>query len=77
MTRTHNDSRLPDGTQSGRDIQDEDILTGDEDIVPDDREDPLGPGKIGSSSFFLKGQGNPLDLMGVDDDQVLAIQNDL
>ena len=28
-------------------------------------------------TFFLKGQGNPPDLMGVDDDQLLAIQNDL
>ena len=26
---------------------------------------------------FLKGQGNPPDLMGVDDDQLLVIQNDL
>ena len=53
------------------------ILIGDEDMVPDDSEDPLGPDKIGFYTFFLKGQGNPPDLMGVDDDQLLAIQNDL
>ena len=31
----------------------------------------------GFYNFFLKGQGNPPDLRGVDDDQLLAIQNDL
>ena len=77
MARTHNDNRLPDDTQSDGDTQDEDILIGDEDIVPDDGEDPLGPDKIGFYTLFLKGQGNPPNLMGVDDDQLLAIQNDL
>ena len=77
MARTHNDNRLPDDTQSDGDTQDEDILIGDEDIVPDDGEDPLGPEKIGFYTLFLKGQGNPPNLMGVDDDQLLAIQNDL
>ena len=77
MARTHDDNRLPHGTQSNRDTQDEDILIGNEDIVPDDGEDPLGPDKIGFYTFFLKGQGNPPDLMGVDDDQLLAIQNNL
>ena len=35
-----------------------------------------GPDKIGFYTFSLEGQGNPPDLMGVDD-QLLAIQNDL
>ena len=60
--RTHNDKRLPNDTQS----DDEDILIGDEDIVPDDAEDPLGPDKIGFYTFFLEGKGNLPDLMGVD-----------
>ena len=59
------------------DTQDEDILIGDEDIVPDDGEKPLSPDRIGFYTFFLNGQGNLPDLMGVDDDQLLAIQNDL
>ena len=46
MVRTHSDNRLPNGTQSDRDTQDEDILIGHEDIVPDDGEDHLGPDKI-------------------------------
>ena len=33
--------------------------------------------KIGFYTFFLEGQGNPPDLMGVDDDQLLEMQNDL
>ena len=73
MARTHNDNRLPNDTQSDGDTQDEDILIGDEDIVPDDGEETLGPDKIGFYTFFLEGQGNPPDLMGVDDDQLLAI----
>ena len=71
MARTHDENRSPDDTQS------EDNLIGDEDIVPDDGEYPLGPDKIGFYTFFLEGQGNPPDHMGVDDDQLLAIQNDL
>ena len=60
--RTHNDNRLSNNTQCDRDTQDEDILIGDEDIVPDDGEEPLGPEKIGLCTFFLEGQGNPLIL---------------
>ena len=75
--RTHNDNMLPNDTQSDGDTQYEDILIGDEDIVPDDGKKLLGLHKIGFCTFFLKGQGNPPDLMGVDDDQLLAIQNDL
>ena len=52
-------------------------MIGDDDIVPDDGEEPLGPDKIGLYTFFLEGQGNQPDLMGIDDDQLLAIQNDL
>ena len=36
-------------------------------MVPDDREEPLVPDEIGFYTFFLEGQGNPLDLMGIDD----------
>ena len=77
ITRTHNDNRLLQDTQSKGDTQDEDILIGDEDIAPDDGEEPLGPDRIGFYTFFLEGQGNPPDLMDVDDDQLLAIPNDL
>ena len=45
--------------------------------VPDDGEEPLGLDKIGFYTFFLEGQVNLTDLMGIDDDQLLAIQNGL
>ena len=31
----------------------------------------------GFYTFFRESEGNPLDLMGMEDDQLLAIQNDL
>ena len=77
MARTHDDNRSPDDIQSDGDTQDEDILIGDGDIVPDDLGNPLCPDKIGFYTFFLEGQGNPPDIMGVDDNQLLAKQNDL
>ena len=46
-------------------------------MLPDDSEIPLDPDKIGFYTFFVEGQGNHPDLMGVDNDQLLAIQNDL
>ena len=53
---------LPYNTQSNGDTQDEDILIGDEDIVPHDGEEPLGPDKIGFYTFFLKDKETPLIL---------------
>ena len=77
MARTHDDNSALNDPPSDEDTQDEDILIGDDDIVSDDGEEPLGPDKIGFYTFFLEGQGYPPDLMGIDDDQLLAIQNDL
>ena len=77
MARTHDDNSALNDPQTDEGTQDEDILNGDDDIVPDDGEEPLGPDKIGLYTFFFEGQGNPPDLMGIDDNQLLAIQNDL
>ena len=33
--------------------------------------------ELGFYTFFLKGEGNPPDLLGIEDEQLLAIQNDL
>ena len=77
MARTHDDNSALNDPQTDEDTQDEDILIGDNDIAPDDGEEPLGPDKIGLYTFFFEGQGNLPDLMGIDDDQLLAIQNDL
>ena len=55
MARTHDDNSALNDPQSDEDTQDEDILIGDNDIVPDDGEEPLGPDKIGFYTFFLEG----------------------
>ena len=39
----HSDNRLPNDTQSDEDTQDKDILIGNDNIVPDDGEEPIGP----------------------------------
>ena len=77
MMRTHDDNSALNDPQTDEGTQDDEILTGDNDIVPDDGEEPLGPDKIGLYTFLFEGQGNLPDLMGIDDDQLLAIQNDL
>ena len=59
------------------DTQDEVILITDEYITQDDGEYAVGLDEIGFNTFFLEGQGIPSDLMGIEDDQLLAIQNDL
>ena len=59
------------------DTQDEDILITDQYKPQDDSDYAVGPDKLGFYTFFLEGQGNLPDLMGIEDDQLLAIQNDL
>ena len=59
------------------DTQDEDILITDQNNPQDDSDYPVGPDELGFYTFFLEGQGNPPDLMGIEYDQLLAIQNDL
>ena len=68
MARTHDDNSTLNNPQSDEDTQDEDILIWDDDVVPDDGEEPLGLDKIGFYTFFLEGQGNLPDLMGTDDE---------
>ena len=59
------------------DTQDEDILIADQHNPQDNSDYIVGPDELGFYTFFLEGQGNPSDLIGIDDDQLLAIQNDL
>ena len=73
--------RGPNDPPLDPDTQDEDILIADEYDPEDDSEYAVGPDEIGFYTFFpegfLEGQGNLPDLMGIEDDQLLAIQNDL
>ena len=75
--RVHDNARVPNDPPLDLDTQDKDILITDEYIIEDDSEYAVGPDKIGFYTFFLEGQDNPPDLMGIEDDQLLAIQNDL
>ena len=65
--RTHDDNSALNDPQIDEDTQDEDILIGDDDIVPDDGEEPLGSDKIGLYTFSLEGQGSLPYLTGIDD----------
>ena len=59
------------------DTPDEDILIPDQNDPQDDSDYPVGPDELGVHTFFLEDKGNPPDLLGIEDDQLLAIQNDL
>ena len=75
--RACDNARVPNDPPFDLETQDKDILITDEYIIEDDSEYAVGPDEIGIYTFFLEGQGNPPDLMGIEDDQLLAIQNDL
>ena len=68
---------VPNNPPLDLDTQDKDILIDDRYNPQDDSDYPVGPDELGFYTFFLEGQGNLLDLMGIEDDQLLAIQNDL
>ena len=68
---------MPNDPLLDPDTQDKDILIADEYITEDDSKYKVGPDEIGFHTFFLEGQDNLPDLMGIEDDQLLAIQNDL
>ena len=59
------------------DTPDDDLLIGDLIDTEEDSDYTLGPDELGFYTFFIKGEGNPPDLLGIEDDQLLAIQNDL
>ena len=68
---------MPNDPLLDLDTQDKDILIADEYNTEDDSKYTVGPDEIGFYTFFLEGQDNPPDLMGIEDDQLLVIQNDL
>ena len=68
--RNDNENNVPGNTQGICQ------LIGDEAMVLDNSDEPLGPDDIGFYTFFL-GEGNPPDLLGIDDAQLRQIQNDL
>ena len=75
--RTGGNARVLNHPPLDLDTQDKDILIADQNVPQDDSDYPVGPDELGFYTFFLEGQGNLPDLMGIEDDQLLAIQNDL
>ena len=59
------------------DTPDEDSLISDLIDTEKDSDYALSPDELGFYTFILKGEGNLLDLLGIEDEQLLAIQNDL
>ena len=59
------------------DTPDADPLIGDLIDTEEDSDYAPGPDELGFYTFFLKGEGNLPDLLGIEDEQLLAIQNDL
>ena len=57
--------------------QDKDILIADEYNPEDDSEYAVGADELGFYTFFFEGQGNLPDLLGIEDEQLKATQNDL
>ena len=68
---------MPNDPPSDPDTQDEDILIANQMDPEDDSDYPVGPRELGFYTLFLEGKGNLSGLLGVEDDQLLAIQNDL
>ena len=68
MPRANGNTRVPNDPPSDPDTPDEDILIGDQIDPEDDSDYPLGSDELGFYTFFLKGEGNPPDLLGIEDD---------
>ena len=77
MPRAKGNATVPDNPPLDPDLLDENPLIGDLIDTEEDSDYSLGPDEIGFYTFFIKGEGNPPDLMSIEDEQLLAIQNDL
>ena len=67
---------MPNDPSLDPDPPDEDPLIGDLIDIEEDSNYSLGPDEIGFYTFFIRGEGNLPDLFGIEDEQLLAIQND-
>ena len=75
--RASGNATVPNDPPPDPDTPDVDPLIGDLIDTKDDSDYALGPDELGFYTFFLKGEGNLPDHLGIEDDQFLAIQNDL
>ena len=77
MPRARGNTTVPNDPPLDPETQDEYLLISDLIDTEEDSDYTLGPDELGFYTFFIKGEGNPLDLLGIEDEQLLAIQNDL
>ena len=75
--RASGNATVPNDPPPDPNTPDKDPLIGDLIDTEEDSDYALGPDELGFYTFFLKGEGNLPDLLGIEDDQLLAIQNDL
>ena len=77
MPKASGNVTVPNDPPMYPDTPDEDPLISDLIDTKEDSDYALGPDELGFYTFFLKGEGNQPDLLGIEDEQLLAIQNDL
>ena len=77
MPKASGNATVPNDPPPDPDTPDEDPLISDLIDTEEDSDYALGPDELGFHTFFLKEEGNPPDLLGTEDEQLLAIQNDL
>ena len=75
--RASRNATVPNVPPPDPDTPDEDPLISDMIDTEEDSDYTLGPDELGFYTFFLKGEGYLPDLLGIEDEQLLAIQNDL
>ena len=77
MPRARGNATVPNDPPLDPDTPDEDPLISDTIDTKEDSNYTLGPDELGFYTFFIKGEGNLSDLLGIEDEQLLAIQSDL
>ena len=77
MPIARGNATVPNDPPPDPDMPDEDPLISDLLDTDEDRDYTLGPDELDFYTFFIKGEGNLPDLLGIEDEQLLAIQNDL
>ena len=77
MPGAKGNATVPNDPPLDPDPPDEDPLIDDLIDTEEDIDYTLGPDEKGFYTFFIKGEGNSPDLLGIEDEQLLAIQNDL
>ena len=77
MPRARGNDTVPNDPPPDPDTPDEDPLTSDLIDTEEDSDYTLGPNELGFYTFLKKGEGNLPGLLSIEDELLLAIQNDL